>query len=85
MKTFTTYILYSATIKRYYIGYTSTSLEERLKKHNTNHHGFTGKCNDWLIVWFSVAGTKSEALRLEKKIKKRGAKRFLQDSENSLN
>ncbi|MDX1270388.1 GIY-YIG nuclease family protein [Bizionia paragorgiae] len=31
-----TYILYSDTLDRYYIGYTGDLLIERLRKHNTN-------------------------------------------------
>ncbi len=42
---FWTYILYSTSIDRYYIGYTN-NLDERLKKHNTPHKGFTGKTQE---------------------------------------
>ncbi len=44
------YILYSATLNKYYIGH-SSDLENRIKKHNTNHKGFTGKVNDWKLVY----------------------------------
>ncbi len=44
-----TYILHSQQIDKYYIGSTSASLEERLKKHLTNHSGFTGKVKDWKV------------------------------------
>jgi putative endonuclease len=79
MKTFTTYILHSKTIDRYYIGYTTLLIEDRIAKHNTNHKGFTGKTNDWTLAWSSVAATKTQAIQAEKKIKKRGANRFLED------
>jgi predicted GIY-YIG superfamily endonuclease len=36
------YIIYSATLDRYYTGYT-LNLEERIRKHNTGHNGHTGK------------------------------------------
>ncbi|MEY5047553.1 MAG: hypothetical protein RLZZ175_912 [Bacteroidota bacterium] len=44
------YILYSTSIDKYYVGHTS-NLVERLRKHNSNHKGFTGKASDWEIVY----------------------------------
>ena len=63
------YILFSAKRDRYYIGYTSDDLVNRLKKHNSNHKGFTGKINDWEIVYVSYYNSKLEALQREKEIK----------------
>ncbi len=37
------YILFSALRNSYYIGHTGDELNERLRKHNSNHKGFTGK------------------------------------------
>ncbi|HOZ51408.1 MAG TPA: GIY-YIG nuclease family protein [Chitinophagaceae bacterium] len=37
-----TYILYSASLNKYYIGFTADEINERLQKHNSNHKGFTG-------------------------------------------
>jgi putative endonuclease len=34
---FYTYILYSSALDSFYIGYTSMEIDERIKKHNTNH------------------------------------------------
>ena len=42
----TTYILYSNEIDKYYIGSTNSDLKERLKKHLSNHKGFTAKTKD---------------------------------------
>ncbi|WP_255897895.1 GIY-YIG nuclease family protein, partial [Paradesertivirga mongoliensis] len=39
---FAVYIQYSQSLDKYYVGCTS-DVSERLKKHNTNHSGFTGK------------------------------------------
>jgi len=63
-----TYILYSDSIKKYYIG-SSENLEERLKKHLSNHKVFTVKINDWKIVYSEEFTTKSEAIKREKEIK----------------
>lgn len=44
------YILHSKISDKFYIGHTS-QLQERLKKHNRNHKGFTGKYNDWILMF----------------------------------
>ena len=54
---FYVYILYSKNIDRYYVGRTGDSLKERLRKHNTNHKGYTGKTHDWNIVYTEAYGT----------------------------
>ncbi|RLD84112.1 MAG: GIY-YIG nuclease family protein [Bacteroidetes bacterium] len=54
------YILFSRQLDIFYIGHTG-NLEERLRKHNTNHKGFTGKANDWEIVYSEEFDTKSGA------------------------
>jgi len=63
------YILYSTFRDRYYIGSTS-NLEERIKKHNTNHKGFTGKTGDWILKYSEVFSTVEEARKRELEIKK---------------
>ena len=74
---YTTYILFSDAIQRYYTGYTSQDIDDRLYQHNINHKGFTGKTTDWKVVFTQLFDEKSSALKLESKIKKNGAKRFL--------
>ncbi|MEO5642000.1 MAG: GIY-YIG nuclease family protein [Bacteroidia bacterium] len=63
------YILFSKKLNKYYVGYTSDDLEERLRKHNSNHSGFTGGFGDWEIKHFESFETKEEALIREKQIK----------------
>ena len=75
--TYYTYILFSEAIQKYYVGYTSLDINERVRRHNSNHKGFTGRTNDWKIVWFTTFDNVSDAIRKEKAIKNRGAKRFL--------
>ena len=67
---FTLYILYSGLLNRFYVGYTGSSAEERLKKHLANHKGFTGKQTDWKIVYTEVYDTKAAAMKRENEIKK---------------
>ena len=69
MKMFYFYILYSNTTDKFYIGHTP-ELQERLRKHNSNHKGFTGNVNDWEIVYFENYSTKELAYRREREVKK---------------
>jgi putative endonuclease len=62
------YILYSVSKNRFYIGSTS-DLNQRIHKHNTNHAGFTGKTGDWILKFSEAFSTKAEALAREKQIK----------------
>ena len=63
------YILYSKGADKYYVGFTGDGLLERLRKHNSNHRGFTGKIHDWEIVFTEHYGLKEEAMGREKEIK----------------
>ncbi len=64
------YILFSEKRNKYYIGHTCDSINERLRKHNANHSGFTGKSNDWVIVYTEKFNDKSLAHKREMQIKK---------------
>ncbi len=66
---FFVYILFSPTRNKFYIGFTNDSLESRLKKHNSNHKGFTGGLADWLIVYSEQFIDKATAMKREKQIK----------------
>ena len=66
---FKVYILYSKSIDRYYIGYTSDILTERLRRHNSNHKGFTGKIGDWEIIYTEDYTLKEDATKREREIK----------------
>ena len=44
-------------------------MEERLRRHNSNHKGFTGGSADWKIVHEEVLPEKSAAMKREKEIK----------------
>jgi len=63
------YILYSSSSDRYYIGSTTQPIEERLRRHLTNHNGFTTKAKDWIVVYSEEFADKSSALSREKQIK----------------
>ena len=73
-----TYILYSDSFNKYYVGATSLEVHQRLKYHLSHHKGFTAKAKDWKVIFQFESESIQQALALEKKIKKRGAKRFLE-------
>ena len=66
---YTVYILFSQNRNRYYIGYTGDVIQERLRKHNSNHKGFTGSKADWIIVYTENYNDKKEAMHRELEIK----------------
>ena len=63
-----TYILFSKSKNKYYIGSTSKILD-RIIKHNSNHKGFTGNTNDWEIVYSEEFDSIQKARFKEKQIK----------------
>ena len=74
---FYTYILYSKTADKFYIGM-SQNPEERLKKHQNKHKGFTNISSDWQIVFTREFPSKADALAFEKKIKGWKSRKMIQ-------
>ena len=63
------YILHSKSSGKHYIGHTTEPIEERLRKHNSHHDGFTGKFNDWQLVYTERMSSKELAYAREREIK----------------
>ncbi|HRG59501.1 MAG TPA: GIY-YIG nuclease family protein [Bacteroidia bacterium] len=63
------YILYSQLLNKYYIGFTGDVIEERIRKHNSNHAGFTGKTGDWELKYIEEFAEKHQAMQRERQIK----------------
>ena len=75
---FTVYILFSVSTEKYYTGSTR-DLENRLLEHNSGQTKSIKHGIPWEVIWQKQLPTRAEAMQLETKIKKRGAKRFLED------
>jgi putative endonuclease len=75
--TYTLYILYSATLDKYYVGFTGDLLEERLSRHNSNHKGFTGG-RDWVLKYAEDYLDKSTVLKREKEIKSKKSRKYIE-------
>ena len=73
-----TYILYSERKKRHYIG-SCKNLKKRIDRHNAAVNPSTKYGVPWRLIWYEELETLSKARKLEIKIKKRGAKRFIED------
>jgi len=65
---FFVYIIEAIESKRYYIGQTE-NLEERLKKHNQGRNLSTRSYIPWQLKWWKGYETRSEAVKIERKLK----------------
>ncbi len=65
---FYTYILYSVSIDKYYKGHTY-NIEARLEKHNRGEVKSTSRGIPWKLILFIRKGTRSDAMKLERKLK----------------
>ena len=75
---FTTYILYSKLLNKYYIGFIGEVVEDRLQKHLANHKGFTGKVSDWKIAYTELYNDKKCAMDRETEIKRWKSKKMIE-------
>ena len=73
------YILFSILKNKYYIGFTSDELHERLRRHNSNHKGFTGGMGDWALVYSESFTDKIHAMNREKQIKKWKSRKMIEE------
>jgi putative endonuclease len=77
------YILYSEISSRYYTGQTA-DIDKRLVLHNQGNVVSTKNGIPWKLVLQILVASRTEAMILEKKIKKRGARRFIEDNTTGL-
>jgi len=63
------YILHSENLDKYYIGHTCDVIEERLRRHNSDHKGFTGNSPDWILVYKEEYPDKGSAYSRERRLK----------------
>ena len=72
------YFLYSNSSDVYYVGH-SNDVYRRLLEHNESEHTtYTSKHRPWeLEYFFSVNGNRSDAIKIEKFIKKQKSKKLI--------
>lgn len=66
---FFVYIIYSEKFDVYYKGFTE-NIEKRLEFHNTDKSKYTSAKGPWKLVYHEEFGTRSEAMKREKQLKK---------------
>jgi putative endonuclease len=73
------YILYSESFDKYYVGYTNDHVL-RLHAHNTtNRNTYTSKYRPWaMAAVFEVGPVESEAVRIERFIKKQKSRKLIE-------
>ncbi|MEQ9374066.1 MAG: GIY-YIG nuclease family protein [Imperialibacter sp.] len=72
------YILWSERRSKYYIGHTCDDLPERLRRHNSDHKGFTGGVGDWTIVYTEEYLEKARAYKREREVKEWKSRRRIE-------
>ena len=81
---FWVYILRSLSRGRFYCGHTS-DLERRLSQHNDPEYQLSRTTKvfkgPWKLVWTGECNNRSEAMKLEKSIKKRGVRRYFEQTQ----
>ncbi len=76
------YIIFSEKLNRFYIGATQNGVEQRLLEHNNQFYGssvFTATTNDWKLFLSIECNSFSQALRIEKGIKKMKSRKYLEN------
>ena len=74
------YILWSESLQQYYCGQTK-DFADRLYRHNSGQSQSTSNGILWILIKKIETANRSEAIQLEKKIKKRGIGRYLNDQQ----
>ena len=78
LKMFKVYILHSDKLDKYYVGST-IDFSDRINRHNQGRSSYTKKGVPWELIRQFDCTTRSEAVNLENRIKKRGIQRYLED------
>ena len=73
-----TYILFSKSKDRYYIGSTSVGVELRLTRHNEGWTRSTKSGIPWKVKYVKSFDSNTEALNFEKFIKKQKSRGFIE-------
>ncbi len=76
--TYYTYILYSSTRDRYYIG-SCSDVNIRLRRHNAGATTSTKSGRPWKVMYTESYSTKTEALQREMQIKKMKSRKYIEE------
>ena len=74
---YSVYIIYSAKLDKYYIGYTE-DITVRLSQHNEGISTFTSKATDWGLKYSEPFETRELAMMREKEIKSKKSRKYIE-------
>ena len=74
--TFTTYVLYSKTFDKIYIGH-SSDIQRRITEHNTGESRYAKRYAPWELVYSEEFPTRAEAMKREKELKSQKGREFI--------
>ncbi len=74
---FYTYIIFSRSKNRYYTGYTSSTPQVRLDRHNNGMTPSTKSGIPWLLKFYKSFDSKSDAIKYENFIKRQKSQNFI--------
>ncbi len=80
---FKVYIIYSERWVNIAVGSTD-NFERRIEQHNNGKGNFTSKGIPWKVVKIIECSTRTVAIKLERQIKKRGIRRFIEDLSTNI-
>jgi putative endonuclease len=75
---YSTYILKSLVIEKFYIGSTS-NLDDRIKRHNEGRERYTKKFIPWELVYYKEFDNRSEAYQFERYLKSLKNKNYIKN------
>ena len=76
---FYTYVLFSESFNKIYIGFTS-DIDKRLLSHNSlAKKGWTIKFRPWKLIYSEVYKSKKEAMKREKQLKSAQGREFIRN------
>jgi putative endonuclease len=77
MEQYIVYIIYSSSLDKYYVGYT-TDLPKRLIEHNSGISTYTARSTDWIVKYTQTYLDRESAMRREREIKNKKSRKYIE-------
>jgi putative endonuclease len=74
---FFVYIIYSLSLDKFYVGYTS-DLEKRVSDHNNGISDYTSKASDWKLMYSEIYFSRELAMKREREIKTKKSRKYIE-------
>ena len=75
---FYTYIIYSQSRDKYYTGFTSSTPQNRLDRHNNGMTPSTKSGIPWQVVFYKSFISKADAIKYENHLKRQKSRKFIE-------